>query len=104
MAEGKMEMVIANGKEILLARVGDNIYATQNNCPHMGGNLSHGALAGTILTCPRHHSQFDVRDGRVLSWTTWPAMVLFFAKIVRPPRPLKTYPVTIEGGNIYIET
>ena len=41
-ADGQMKMVIAGDKEILLARVGESIFATQNRCPHMGGNLSHG--------------------------------------------------------------
>jgi len=103
LADGQMKMVQAGNKEILLARAGDNVYATQNRCPHMGGNLSHGTLRGTVVACPRHHSQYDVRDGRVLRWTNWPAIVLFFAKLVRPPRPLKTYPVRIESGNIMVE-
>jgi 3-phenylpropionate/trans-cinnamate dioxygenase ferredoxin subunit len=101
--DGQMKMVTAGDQEILLARVGSSVYATQNRCPHMGGNLSHGTLSGTVVTCPRHHSQFDLKDGRVLRWTTWPAFVLFFAKIMRSPRPLKTYPVKIEAGNILVD-
>lgn len=101
--DGQMKMVMADDKEILLARAGDKIYATQNRCQHLGGNLSHGTLNGTVVTCPRHHSQYDVRDGRVLRWTDWPPLVLFFAKLVKPSRPLKTYTVTVEAGNIYIE-
>lgn len=102
-ADGQMKMVMAGDKEIMLAHSGSSIFAAQNRCPHMGGNLSHGTLNGTIVTCPRHHSQFDIRDGRVLRWTTWPAVVLFFAKLTRPPRPLKTYPVTVEAGNIFVD-
>lgn len=102
-ADGQMKMVTAGDKEILLVRVGDSIFATQNRCPHMGGNLSHGTLSGTVVTCPRHHSQFDLKDGRVLRWTTWSPVVLFFAKMLKPPRPLKTYAVTIESGKVYID-
>lgn len=101
--DGQMKMVLADDKEILLAHVGDKIYATQNRCQHMGGNLSHGALTGTVVTCPRHHSQYDVCDGWVLRWTNWSPVVLFFAKLLRSPRPLKTYPVTIEAGNIFVD-
>jgi 3-phenylpropionate/trans-cinnamate dioxygenase ferredoxin subunit len=103
LADDQMKMVTASGKEILLARIGSNIYATQNRCPHMGGNLAHGTLTGMTVTCPRHHSQFDVRDGRVLRWTNWSGVALFFARLIKSPRPLKTYPVTIEAGNIYID-
>lgn len=102
-ADGQMKMVMAGDKEILLARVAGSVFATQNRCPHLDGNLSHGTLNGTVVTCPRHHSQYDVRDGRVLRWTSWPAAVLFFAKLLRSPRPLETYPVTIEAGNIFVD-
>jgi 3-phenylpropionate/trans-cinnamate dioxygenase ferredoxin subunit len=102
-ADGQMKMVMAGDKEILLAKVGDSIYAAQNRCPHMGGNLSRGTLDGTVVTCPHHHSQFDLKDGRVLRWTTWSPVVLFFAKMLKPPRPLKTYAVTIEAGKVFID-
>jgi 3-phenylpropionate/trans-cinnamate dioxygenase ferredoxin subunit len=87
----------------MLARVGQKVYAAQNWCPHLGGNLSKGTLEGTVVTCPRHHSQFDLRDGKVLRWTTWSPVVLFFAKLVKPPRPLKTYAVSVEAGDIYVD-
>jgi 3-phenylpropionate/trans-cinnamate dioxygenase ferredoxin subunit len=103
LTDGQMKMVMVGDKEILLAHVGNKVYATQNRCPHMGGNLSHGTLNGTVVTCPRHGSQYDVRDGRVLRWTNWPKMVLFFARLIKSPRPLKTYPVTIETGDIFID-
>jgi 3-phenylpropionate/trans-cinnamate dioxygenase ferredoxin component len=103
LAAGQMTMVMPDSFEVLLARVGDRVYATQNRCPHMAGNLSHGTLEGTVLICPRHHSKFDVRDGRVLRWTDWSPFVLFFAKIFKPPRPLKTFTVKIEAGDIYID-
>jgi 3-phenylpropionate/trans-cinnamate dioxygenase ferredoxin subunit len=103
LTDGGLTMVTANGNDIMLSRAGQKVYATQNWCPHMGGNLSKGTLNGTVVTCPRHHSQFDVRDGKVLRWTDWPPFVLFFAKLVKSPRPLKTYPVTVESGDIFVE-
>lgn len=96
-------MVTANGEDIMLARTGGKVYAAQNRCPHLGGNLSKGTLEGTVVTCPRHRSQFDVRDGKVLRWTTWPPVVLFLARLVKPPRPLKTYPVSVESGDVFVD-
>lgn len=58
--EGQMRSVAIQGQEILLARVNGRFYAANNICPHMGGNLSQGILRGTVVTCPRHHSQFDL--------------------------------------------
>ena len=63
-----MKKVIAEGREILLARVGDKYYATDNRCPHMKGDLSQGKLGGTVVTCPVHGSQFDISNGQVVRW------------------------------------
>jgi len=57
--------------EYLVARVGDEYFVTDAKCPHLGGPSPKGTLEGTILTCPRHDSQFDLRDGRVVRWTDW---------------------------------
>ncbi len=50
--DGTMKMATIEGREILLARIGDNYYSADNRCPHMGGNLSMGKLNGTVVTCP----------------------------------------------------
>ncbi len=101
---GQMKMVSVDGREILLARVGDEFYAAGNRCPHMGGNLSEGKLENTIVTCPKHHSQFDLTDGHVVMWTDWTGLKLNLAKVVRSPSPLKTYRVKVEGDKVLIET
>jgi len=63
-----MKTVTAEGREILLARVGDKYYAVDNRCPHMKGDLSQGKLEGTVVTCPVHGSQFDISNGQVVRW------------------------------------
>ena len=103
LGDGGMKSVKVEGREILLARVGDKFYAVQNRCPHMGGNLSQGTLQGTVVTCPRHHSQFDLTDGHVVRWTDWTGMQLSLAKLFKSPRPLTTYPVKVEGDSVKIE-
>jgi 3-phenylpropionate/trans-cinnamate dioxygenase ferredoxin subunit len=100
---GQMKMFNLGKREILLARVGDNFYAADNRCPHMGGNLSAGKLEKTIVTCPRHHSQFDLSDGHVVRWTDWSGVKLSLAKMVKSPRPVKTYKVKAEGGKVMME-
>jgi 3-phenylpropionate/trans-cinnamate dioxygenase ferredoxin component len=92
----------AKGKELLIARVWDNFYCADNRCPHMGGNLSEGSLDGTVVTCPRHHSKFDLKDGKVIQWTDWSGIKLTAAKIFKSPRPLKTHEVKIEEGKIWV--
>ena len=44
--------------ELLVANVAGKYYIADGRCPHMGGHLPDGALEGSILSCPRHHSQF----------------------------------------------
>jgi 3-phenylpropionate/trans-cinnamate dioxygenase ferredoxin component len=100
---GEMKMFLVRGREILLARVDDNYYAANNRCPHMGGNLSHGKLEGTIVTCPRHQSQFDLKDGHVVRWTIWPAPLVAVDRLRSRTRPLWVYPVIIEDNKIIVK-
>jgi 3-phenylpropionate/trans-cinnamate dioxygenase ferredoxin subunit len=100
---GQMKMFNLGKREILLARVGDTFYAADNRCPHMGGSLSEGKLEKTIVTCPRHHSQFDLSDGHVVRWTDWSGVKLSLGKMVKSPRPLNTYKVKAEGGKVMVE-
>src|SRR3972149_11936071 len=100
LADGAMKEVSVNGREFLLARVKDKYYAADGRCPHMGGNLSIGKLDGTIVTCPRHYSQFDLADGRVIRWTGWTGLKLSLARMMRAPRPLATYLVKLEDARV----
>ena len=101
--DGTMKAVNTAEREILLARLGDNYYAADNRCPHMSARLSQGKLDGTIVTCPRHGSQFDLSDGRVVRWTDWPGWISAVGKIVKAPKPISTYKVKIEGDKILVE-
>jgi 3-phenylpropionate/trans-cinnamate dioxygenase ferredoxin subunit len=100
---GTMKKTTIGGHQILLARVGERYFSADNLCPHMGGDLSQGTLNGTIVTCPRHHSQFDLTDGHVIRWTDWTGLKLSTAKILKPPRPLKMHEVKLEGERILVK-
>jgi 3-phenylpropionate/trans-cinnamate dioxygenase ferredoxin subunit len=100
---GTKKKLIIQGQEILLAKVGDSYYAIGNRCAHMGGDLSAGKLEGTIITCPRHGSQFDVRDGKVIRWMKGAGLFAAMGKVLKSPRPMPTYKVRVEGDTISIE-
>ena len=100
--DGLMKMIVIDDHEYMLARVGDDYYCTDNLCPHMGGNLSGGTLEGTVVTCPRHHSQFDLTDGHNIRWTDWTGIKLAFGKLLRSQRPLKMYEVKTEEDKILV--
>lgn len=103
MKNGEMREISVRGKSVLLAKVNDKFYAANNICPHMGGKLAKGTLKNTIVTCPRHASQFDLKDGHVVHWTDWSGAKLVVSKIFRSPRPLQTYPVKLEGDRVLVE-
>ena len=101
--DGTMKDVSVDRREILLARVKDGYYAVDNLCPHMKGKLSQGNLEGTIVTCPKHGSQFDLSDGRVVRWLRGSGLVSMVAKALKSPRQLKTHNVKVENDRILIE-
>ena len=49
--------------EVGLFRVGDEVYAMENRCPHADSPLSEGLLEGCVITCSAHGWDFDVRTG-----------------------------------------
>jgi 3-phenylpropionate/trans-cinnamate dioxygenase ferredoxin subunit len=100
---GQMKLFNVGGKQIMVARAADSFYAADAHCPHMGGNLYEGKLDGTVVTCPRHRSQFDLTDGHNVRWTDWSGIKLSVGKVFRSPRPLRTYPVRVEGGKVLVE-
>ena len=102
LADGAIKTVTVDGRELLLARVGGKYYAADERCPHMGGRLSQGRLEGTVITCPRHGSRFDLTDGHVVRWTKWSGITLSLAKILRSPRPIKIYQVQQQEDRLLV--
>ena len=88
-APGSTRRVVVDGSEILLCNVEGNLYAIEDVCTHDGGPLDQGQLEGETVVCPRHGATFDVRTGDAL---TLPAVV-----------PVMTYPVTVEGDDVYVD-
>jgi 3-phenylpropionate/trans-cinnamate dioxygenase ferredoxin subunit len=99
---GTMKTVTAEGREILLARVGDRYYATDNRCPHMKGDLSQGKLEGTVVTCPVHGSKFDISNGHVVRWLKG-GLTSRLGKALKLSRNLTVYSVKVEDGRVLIE-
>lgn len=102
LASGAMTTVEVLGHRTLIARVGDAFYAADAHCPHMGGNLVHGTLEGTVITCPLHHSRFDLTDGHVVRWTDFTGLLETVGDALRHPRPLGIYAVRIDGDRVTV--
>ena len=99
---GTMKTVTAEGREILLARVGDKYYATDNRCPHMKGDLSQGKLEGTVVTCPVHGSQFDITNGQVVRWLKG-GLMSKLGGALKIFKVLTVYNVEVEGDSVLVE-
>ena len=102
MSPGSMKLVSLGGQDYLVARVADEYFVTDSRCPHLGGHLDKGTLQGSVITCPRHGSQFDLRDGRVVRWTDWQGATLKVATTIKHPRGLKTYAVRVDGDTLLV--
>jgi len=100
---GTMKHFSVEGYDVLVANIDGNFFAIDNRCPHMGGDLSAGKLEGNIVTCPRHSSQFDVRDGKFIRWAQMGPVISTIARMIKPPRPAYAYKVKIETGAVMVE-
>jgi len=92
-----MKVVVVDDKEILLANVDGSFYAIANKCTHLGGSLSKGSLDGSIVTCPRHGAQFNVKTGQVITG----AKIGFFKMNVKDE---VHYSVKVVGTDILVGT
>jgi nitrite reductase/ring-hydroxylating ferredoxin subunit len=78
---GSCRKAYTNGKEIAVFNVGGQFYATQAACTHAGGPLCEGELAGNIITCPWHGSQFNVQTGEVVMDPATEPLVTYSVKV-----------------------
>ena len=52
--------------DIAIFRTGDDqVFALNDHCPHRGGPLSQGIVAGNTVTCPLHSWKIDLATGQV---------------------------------------
>ena len=66
LGDGQMRCVEADGTTVMIARAQGSLYALSNHCSHRGGPLHEGELGDLTVTCPWHHSVFDLRDGALV--------------------------------------
>ena len=86
--ENGITEVDADGKTICMARVGDELYAFAQKCPHASGYLVNGHIdAGGNVVCPTHRYRFSVKNGRNVSGEGY---------------YLKHWPVEVREDGVYV--
>jgi nitrite reductase/ring-hydroxylating ferredoxin subunit len=65
--EGKLLLVKAGGRDILLVKTEGQINALSNICPHARCPMHTGRLEEFNLVCICHGRRFDVRTGECLN-------------------------------------
>ncbi len=83
------KLVEAGGQSLAVFNIAGTYYAIENTCPHRGGPLAEGMMAGEEVICPWHGSRFNVKTGAVL---TPPAQ-----------RGVKGFPVRVTGNDVEVE-
>ena len=86
--EGTPKAVKVDGRSIALFQHQGNIYATDNQCPHMGYPLTRGRVRNGVLTCDWHGWSYDMRGGGCFTGGC---------------DDLDTFPVEVRDGVIYID-
>jgi nitrite reductase/ring-hydroxylating ferredoxin subunit len=86
-AKGRL-VVSLNGNTVCLLAEGDEVYAIDNRCPHMGFPLHRGTVSDGILTCHWHHARFDLCTGGTFDQ---------FAD------ELRRFPVEVDGDDVYVD-
>ena len=80
--------VQADRHTLALFKYGEQIYAVDNRCPHMGFPLDKGTVKDGILTCHWHHARFDLASGG--TFDQWADDV-------------PSFPVAVRDGEIWVD-
>jgi nitrite reductase (NADH) small subunit len=84
---GSCRTVNVSGRDVALFNVDGSVFCLDNTCLHRGGPLGEGFLEGSIVTCPWHGWQYNVRTGELQ---------------IDPSVTIATYPVRVEGNDVEV--
>jgi nitrite reductase/ring-hydroxylating ferredoxin subunit len=59
----RLAQAVAGAPALCVARLGGELHALADRCPHRGAPLSTGILDGTEVVCRAHGLRFDLRTG-----------------------------------------
>jgi len=84
---GEARAFEVEGYSLALFNTGDEVFALDNACPHMGAPLSEGEMTDTNVCCHEHGWVIDLVTGEVLErdWARVPI-----------------YPAEVRDGKVYV--
>lgn len=107
--EGKGYCVKVGGVNLVLVKTQGAVRAIENRCPHLGLPIGRGKIEGGEIVCPFHGSRFNIQTGENTDWVSsvagmkipsWSRTLLAFGK---KPQSIQTFPLSIEGSDIFVE-
>jgi len=107
--DGKGFCVKAEGVRLVLIKTNGAVHAVENKCPHLGVPLGRGKIENGEIVCPFHGSRFNIVTGENTDWVAavvgvkipdWSSALLSFG---RKPQPIRTFPVSVEGQDVFVE-
>lgn len=64
--DGRPVATSVGDDDVLIVRLGNEVFAVSDVCGHAGGPLHEGTVEGRCVTCPWHGSVFSLDDGHVV--------------------------------------
>lgn len=100
--KGYMKAFTVAGEKVVVYHLKDGFYATQASCTHTFAPLARGRIVdGCRVQCPFHRARFDIRTGEVIDWANFPPGIQLL-NIVRSEKALRTYKVSVRGGEVFV--
>lgn len=75
------------GHRYACVRLGDEVHALDDRCPHQGYPLSQGDVKGGVLTCAWHNWKFELGSGACAFGG----------------EPVRRYPTRVEDGRVHLD-
>src|SRR4249920_2732356 len=79
--DGTLRRAETGGTAVCLGRVHGVWVAFEDTCTHEECSLSDGELDGSVVVCPCHGSEFDVRTGDVLTPPALDPLPIYEARV-----------------------
>ena len=100
---GSRRLVELGGRLVGLFNVHGTVVAVLNVCPHEQAPVCLGRVGGTTLPSPAGQFCWG-REGEILAcpWHGWEFDLLTGKALADPKKRLRTYPVTVEDGIVWV--